>query len=157
MTPTHGGKRPGAGRPVAGPEPTEARTVTLLSHHWSLLEQQSDNVSAALRDIMDKLILSIAFEKAYLTSLFTAAEMGAILDACNGWLIETSSLQHIAIEIEDAMDDGLAAKWSIDGPALLEKFQNLGYFSCWMMASAITRWWNRVGNGEAVTPAQLFE
>ena len=54
-TPTRGGKRPGAGRPIAGDTPTEARTVTLLPHHWSMLEQQGDNVSMALREALDRL------------------------------------------------------------------------------------------------------
>lgn len=51
-----GGKRPGAGRPIAGETPTEARTVTLEPRHWSMLEQQGDNVSAALREALDRLV-----------------------------------------------------------------------------------------------------
>lgn len=54
-TPTRGGKRPGAGRPITGETATEPRTVTLLPHHWAMLEQQNDNVSAALRDALDRL------------------------------------------------------------------------------------------------------
>jgi len=53
--PTRGGKRTGAGRPITGETATEPRTVTLLPHHWAMLEQQNDNVSAALRDALDRL------------------------------------------------------------------------------------------------------
>ena len=149
-----GGSRPGAGRPLAGAEATEARSVTLLPHHWQQLH--GDNVSLALRETLDRLTLSIASERAFLQSLFTASEMGAILDACNGWLIDTASIAHISIEVADALPGGLAEKWAIDGPALLEKLERLGYFSCWVLTDAITRWWNRVGAGEELQPSQLF-
>lgn len=157
MTATNGrgGKRPGAGRPVAGAAPTEPRTVTLEPRHWQQLH--GDNLSLALRDTLDRLTLSIASERAYLQSLFTASEMAAILDACNGWLAETSSIAHLSIEVEDAMADGLAAKWGINGPQLVAKLERLGYFANWTLADAIASWWQRVGAGEDLQPYQLFE
>lgn len=151
---THGGKRPGAGRPVAGAEPTEPRTVTLEPRHWSMFD--GTNVSLALRDVLDRLSIAVANERAYLQSLLEPGELAAILDACNGWLIDAVSLQYVAIEVSDAMEDGLAAKWSIDGPALVEKLEQLGYFSCWVLTGAIVSWWNRVGAGEELQPSQLF-
>lgn len=155
MAPNHGGKRPGAGRPVAGPEPTEARTVTLEPRHWQQLH--GDNLSLALRETLDRLTLSVASERAYLQSLFTASEMGAILDATNGWLADTASIAHVSIEIEDAMADGLAEKWGITSVSLEGKLERLGYFANWTLADAIASWWNRVGNGEDLQPYQLFE
>lgn len=152
---SYGGKRPGAGRPVAGDEATEARTVTLLPRHWAWLN--GGNVSLGLRETLDRLTLSVASEAQYLQSLFEANELAAILDATNGWLMETSSLAHIAIEVEDALPGGLAAKWSIDGPALMDKMSRLGYFQCWVLADACRLWWERVGAGETLQPGQLFD
>lgn len=152
---THGGKRPGAGRPVAGAEPTEPRTVTLEPRHWQQLP--GDNLSFALRDTLDRLTLSVASERAFLQSLFTASEMAAILDACNGWLADTASIAQLSIEVEDAMADGLAAKWGINGPQLVAKLERLGYFALWTLADAIASWWQRVGAGEDLQSAQLFE
>lgn len=154
MAPTHGGKRPGAGRPVAGAEPTEPRTVTLEPRHWQQL--QGDNLSLTLRETLDRLALSHASERAYLQSLFTASEMAAILDACNGWLIETASIAHVAIEVEDAMADGLAEKWGITSVSLEGKLERLNYFACWTLVTAIADWWQRVGAGEDLQPFQMF-
>ena len=154
-TTSRGGKRPGAGRPVAGAAPTEPRTVTLEPRHWQQLP--GDNLSFALRDTLDRLTLSVASERAYLQSLFTASEMAAILDACNGWLADTASIAHLAIEVEDAMADGLAAKWGISGPELVSKLEMQGYFALWTLADAIASWWNRVGAGEDLQPVQMLE
>jgi hypothetical protein len=156
MTATNGrgGKRPGAGRPVAGEVATEPRTVTLLPHHWAMFD--ADNVSMSIRETLDRLTLARVREREYLQSLFATGEMAAIVDVCNGWIVDTASVAHVAMEIEDALPDGLAEKWAIDGPALLEKLENLGYFSCWVLTDAITRWWNRVGAGEELQPSQLF-
>lgn len=156
MTATNGrgGKRTGAGRPIAGETATEPRTVTLLPHHWQQLH--GDNLSLVLRETLDRLTLSHASERAYLRSLFTASEMAAILDACNGWLIETASIAHISIEVEDSLPDGLAEKWGINGRQLVSKLERLNYFSCWTLATAIADWWQRVGAGEDLQPFQLF-
>jgi len=156
MTATNGrgGKRQGAGRPIAGAEAMEPRTVTLLPHHWQQLH--GDNLSLVLRETLDRLTLSHASERAYLRSLFTASEMAAILDACNGWLIETASIAHISIEVADALPGGLAEKWGINGRQLVSKLERLNYFSCWTLATAIADWWQRVGAGEDLQPAQLF-
>ncbi len=156
MTATNGrgGKRPGAGRPIAGETATEPRTVTLLPHHWQMFD--ADNVSLSIRETLDRLTLARVREREYLQSLLTADECAAILDACNGWLIDTASIAHISIEVADALPDGLASKWSIDGPALVAKLEGLGYFSCWILAEAFASWWNRVGAGEELQPSQLF-
>ncbi len=155
MTPTHGGKRPGAGRPVAGEVATEPRTVTLLPHHWAMFDD--DNVSLSIRDTLDRLTLARVREREYLQSLLTADECAAILDACNGWLFDTGSVAHIALEIIDSLPDGLAAKWSIDGNVLVAKLEQLGYFSCWTLAEAVAQWWQRVGAGEDLQPFQMLE
>lgn len=153
-TTSRGGKRPGAGRPIAGEAATEPRTVTLLPHHWAMFDD--DNVSLSIRDTLDRLNISQARERAYLKRLFTTSELTVILDACNGWLIDTASIEFVSIEVVDAIDDGLATKWSIDGPVLVDKLEQLSYFSCWVLTDAITRWWNRVGAGETLQPEQMF-
>lgn len=152
--PTNGHRSPGAGRRPLGDEAAEQRSVRLQPHHWKMLGD--GNVSASLRDTLDRLTIAVRNEEIYLQSLFVTGEQAALLDACNGWLIDTASIAHIAIEVADALPGGLAEKWGIDGPALVEKIDQLGYFSAWVMADAITRWWNRVGAGEDMQPEHLF-
>lgn len=56
-------------------------------------------------------------------------EMDAIRDACLSWLPEPAAMIRggIALEVEDALLDGLAAKWHIDGAALLATLRGLSY------------------------------
>ena len=156
MTSTNrGGKRPGAGRPVAGDEATEARTVTLLPRHWAGLD--GDNVSLSLRETLDRLTIAIADTRGIFADYFNDAERGAILDAVNGWHVTSADLQFIAAEVDDALPGGLAEKWGIDGPFLVRKLRIMKYFECWALTDACQRWWKRVGAGEQLQPSQLFD
>ena len=53
---THGGKRPGAGRPtIDGEDPTESHNLTAPSTVWRLLERLGDgNRSAGLRKLAER-------------------------------------------------------------------------------------------------------
>ena len=58
---------------------------------------------------------------------FSEAERSAIIDACLSWALEPAAMIFggVAMEVDDAMRDGLASKWGIDGPALLDKLGSL--------------------------------
>ena len=58
---------------------------------------------------------------------FSDAERNAILDATISWLVDPAAAVFggVAMEIEDAIPDGLAEKWGVDVGALLEKLRNL--------------------------------
>lgn len=59
--------------------------------------------------------------------LFSPAEFNAICDACLSWSLEPAAaiFEGIALEVADALPDGLADKWGIDGPALVAKIEAL--------------------------------
>lgn len=54
---THGGARPGAGRPrLDDSQPTERHTITLPAGVWRMIEQAGDgNRSAGVRRLLEKL------------------------------------------------------------------------------------------------------
>lgn len=58
---------------------------------------------------------------------FSEAERSAILDACRGWLAEpaASIFDGVAMEVADALEDGLADRWPIDGPNLVANLRAL--------------------------------
>jgi hypothetical protein len=66
--------------------------------------------------------------RARITRLFTTPELDAIRDATRSWLPEPAAtiFGGVALELEDAADDGLGEKWGIDLPALLAKVRALG-------------------------------
>lgn len=57
------------------------------------------------------------------------AEINAVRDALNGALPEPAEMIRgfAALEVEDALLDGLADKWGIDGSALVSKLHGLSY------------------------------
>lgn len=79
----------------------------------------------------------------------STAEISAILDNLNGvWLSEPVSIRLIHANVADGLEEGLAEKWKIDGPALVEKLKSLTFAESCALADAVERWWNRVGNSE---------
>ena len=53
-------------------------------------------------------------------------EMKAVVDAHWSHWFETSELhRHVDWNVEDSLQDGLAEKWNIDGPALVAKLKAL--------------------------------
>lgn len=59
----------------------------------------------------------------------TDAEQSALRDANNDvWQEPASTIRgSLWIGVEDSLPEGLAAKWGIDGPALVEKLRGLTY------------------------------
>lgn len=52
---THGGSRPGSGRPPVTPGGTRPHTVTLSDAEWEYLRNVGDgNASAGLRELIDR-------------------------------------------------------------------------------------------------------
>lgn len=79
----------------------------------------------------------------------STAEVSAILDNLNGvWLSEPLSIRLIYANFADGLEEGLAEKWKIDGPALVEKLKNLSFAESCALADAAERWWNRVSSGK---------
>lgn len=71
------------------------------------------------------------------------AEWNALRDACNGVLHEPAATIRGAlwIGIEDSLPDGLAAKWQIDGAALVATLRDLSYAQEVRLVEEIERWW----------------
>ena len=54
------------------------------------------------------------------------SEVNAVVDANWSHWFETPELdRHVDWNVEDSLQDGLAEKWNIDGPALVEKLRAL--------------------------------
>lgn len=72
---------------------------------------------------------------------FTVAEASLICDALNGSLLQPASAPLLWAEISDALDDGLAEKWGVDGPALVARLRLLTPFQALAVEDAVERWW----------------
>ena len=73
---------------------------------------------------------------------FTQAEASLIVDALNGSMLEAHSGHLLWAEIADAVQEGLAAKWEVDGAALVDRLRALPPFAQYAVWEAAERWWN---------------
>lgn len=74
---------------------------------------------------------------------FSEAELNALRDVANGWWAEPAATiaGGLALELEDSLPDGIAAKWEIDGEALLVKLRALSYADQLALVAGIEAWW----------------
>ncbi|WP_236213437.1 hypothetical protein [Metapseudomonas otitidis] len=83
--------------------------------------------------------------------LFDEAELNALRELLNGTVNEPAELIRGSLRMswEDAIEDGLAEKWGLDGPATLQKLSALTYVQEVALVEAVERWWRERGNGPA--------
>lgn len=76
---------------------------------------------------------------------FSEEELNALRDVANGWIAEPAATiaGGLAIELEDSLPDGIAAKWEIDADALLAKLRALPYADELALVAGIEAWWNK--------------
>lgn len=71
------------------------------------------------------------------------SEACLIVDALNGSLMDANAAPMLWVSVEDAIKlDGLAAKWEVDGPTLVEKLRGLTAFQCMALVDASERFWS---------------
>jgi len=106
--------------------------------------------SSVVREMLDDYLALLAHTRRELRrrQLFSDGELSALVDALNGLKHTPGIIGELAINIEDALPDGIAEKWSIDGKALVEKLQALTPTEEITILDAAARWWNRVAAGE---------
>jgi hypothetical protein len=72
---------------------------------------------------------------------FSEAEASLIVDALNGLLTEAHTARLVRANIEDAIEEGLAAKHGVDGAALLARLRALSEFEQMALADGAERFW----------------
>lgn len=76
------------------------------------------------------------------TPKFSEGEAMLIADVLNGTIHMPYSVSLLWAEISDALQEGYAEKWGVDGPVLVERLRKLTVFECMAVADAIERAWN---------------
>ena len=72
----------------------------------------------------------------------TEKEACLIVDSLNGTVLDANTAQSLWFSIEDSINlDGMAEKWGLDGPALVEKLKELNAFQAMAIADAAERFW----------------
>ena len=121
-------------------------------------DEQSTDRSSTIAKSLDRYFYALAAARRGMRSRLSEGEQGFILDALNGTLFsEPFSVGIIEHEIADAIADGYAEKWQVDGPALIEKLTALSYCEKLAIVDAAERWWNRVARGEQPAVGEMLD
>jgi hypothetical protein len=121
-------------------------------------DEQSTDRSSVIAKSLNRYFYALDSARRALRSRLSEGEQGLILDALNGTLFsEPFSVGIIEHEIADALADGYAVKWSVDGPALVVKLKALSYCEKLAIVDAAERWWNRVARGEHPAVGEMLD
>ena len=115
------------------------RTTIYLTDRAEAVLAGGDSLSGSINRLADRYYEIMRRSRIDLTP----AELDAVRDALNGWLAEPAATiaGGPALEIEDALPDGLTDKWSIDGPALVAKMRALTYAQEVALVDAVEQYW----------------
>lgn len=123
--------------------PVSKQSISLASEVLAAMQARSEgNLSGTISKHIARYLEALRRERAALRSQFDAAEIGLLCDVCNGSLFEAYSIPLLYAEVADALADGCAVKWQVDGPALIAKLRDLSYIQNATIIDAIERWWN---------------
>ena len=101
---------------------------------------RSELLSRMMLEYMDALDDGLRQAQAKLTK----SEASAILDVQNGAVTQPISMwleNSLALQIHDSIPDGIAEKWKIDAPALVEKIQAMSQVERWALLDWAARFW----------------
>ncbi len=128
-------------------------SISIMAKTLNEIDSRGERGAANRSGVIDRDLTRyyeiLKYGRQSLRDALSVAEISAILDNLNGvWLSEPVSIRLIYANFADGLEEGLAEKWKIDGPALVEKLKSLPFDELCALADAAERWWNRVANGE---------
>jgi len=83
----------------------------------------------------------------------TENEALAICDVLNGTWLDALTAHLLWAEVEDAQEDGVAEKWSIDAPDLVARLRAIGPTAQLAICDAVERWRNMTVDTQDITTA----
>lgn len=135
--------------------PVEKFHVSMSPDTYAELMRRADKGerSTQITRGLDRYYAILAAERRQLAKLLSDGEVAYLCDVFNGsafW--EPVSVRLAWANVEDALEDGYAQKWEIDGPALVTKIRMLDYAATVALVDAVEMWWQRVARGEQPHP-----
>lgn len=90
------------------------------------------------------------------TPTLTRAEWCLTIDALNGTLMEPHTMKYVWADVEDAIGDGYANKWGVDGVKLVAFLRALTPFQQLAVVDVAERFWTHVAShpGEDFTHSE---
>ncbi len=131
------------------PDMTKAKNVGLYLRPETERELvlRGENRSHIIARDLDRLYT--LYRRAIREVPLTEKEACLIVDSLNGTVLDANTAQLLWANIEDSVKlEGLADKWEVDGPVLVEKFKGLSAFQAMALADAAERFWEMADGGK---------
>ena len=131
--------------------------LSITARLVSEIDGRGDNRSGTIGKCLDRYLAILERSRMTMADLLSDGEIGLILDVLNGTAFsDTISPAMVWAEVEDALPDGYAGKWNVDGPALVGKLKAMSYGECIALVDAVEVWWNRISHGEQIEPREAL-
>jgi hypothetical protein len=122
--------------------PVTKTSISIQPDIAAAMQARGDNLSGAISQHLGRYLEALRRARAEIKPQFDGRELAMLCDVCNGTLFEAHAIPLLYAEIEDSLSDGYAAKWEVDGPALVSKLRGLSYIQQAAIVDAVERWWN---------------
>ncbi|NLC57471.1 MAG: hypothetical protein GX774_11590 [Armatimonadetes bacterium] len=145
---------------------TQRLSITMPAHTLAQVEarqarpgeEQSTDRSATIAKSLDRYFYALNSARRDLRERFSAAEQGLLIDVMNGALFASPcAIGFLEHEVADALIDGAAERWHVDGPALMKKLKALSYCEKLALIDAAERWLHRAGRGEQPQAGEMLD
>jgi len=128
------------------------KTVYVTDTTWATFKNLYGKPSTGAANALEGWLGSRRAAITLLKGKFLREELLGLIDSLNGtaWLDKwmQSRPDMLAAQMEDAQSlDNLAAKWSYDGPALIQKITTLHPLECFFLIEEIAAFWERSTTG----------
>lgn len=118
------------------------RTTIYLTDRAEAVLSGGESLSGSINRVADRYYEVVRRSRIDLSP----AELNAVRDALSGWLAEPAATISggPALEVEDALADGLAERHGIDGPVLVAKLRGLTYAQEVSLVDSVEQHWRSV-------------
>jgi len=107
-------------------------------------------LSEALREVLARYFALLEAARADLRERFAAAELGLLVDICQGTLWEAHTLCMVGQQAADA-EDAHYERWGLERRDLLKKMRGLNLLQRAALVDAIERYWRASATGMRIS------
>lgn len=136
---------------------TERLMIRLGPELVSAVQSRRDNISAGVRESLERYYYLLEAERRVLKPQFTAGELALLADICNGTAWDTQSINFGLVANAEDAEQSYFEKWNVDQYELLVKLKNLTLSQNLAMIDAIERFWEAVSHSPSCDPGKLLD
>ena len=122
-------------------------SITLDAPIVKALDERGGSHNERIAQDLSRYYGLLAETRFALRAKFTTQRLSIVLDACNGWTIDSEAPMQLWIQVADAIREAhLDEKWAeVDPDGLIKRLQGLTWLESLALADAVERFWYAAG------------